>query len=586
MDNNEPLLMGVSNNNAYDDDYDDDEPLEDTTVSEYFNVPISENDGRLMMYEESSSLLLLDRSSAGGAEHEQHRLKNNASLCENNAEVELAHEMSTKINYYFREKVPEATGFNLFIAGQACLTTSFIYFSTALLELAELQAGCHNMDDDNDDPCESKVWGLLKPSSLITAISTFVSLGSSLILPVVGAVIDHTSYRKNVGEVTAYMLIALNAAGIAISVATFPFMIAVFVLNGYLFAIHSCVASAYLPDLKLNSPEMSRYSSYFNVLSYIVMLLFLSVVFGFQTGFDLCDVDTSRTAQTVVVPSLIVFWIYPWRYLFTSRPQLQVVPEGQSLFSTGFISAGELAFFLNESFPDLRDFIISLMLSNAGVGAMLAISTTYMKEQLAMSTMQIAATFFIATVSAGPGALASKYVNKRYDPLRSYRLYNTAFVLSTLLAVGMLKGEDMWFLIYPFSVVWGFSFGFKGPVDITIYTTIIPHGRESEMMGIKALCVGALTWAPTLLITLLNEYSGVAMNYCLALLSLFFFIAVVVSLRIESYKKAMKHAKKYDRDHDQAGIHTVASAGSIGTLMSLNYLNDDLLLAESNQSNK
>ena len=536
---NEPLLSGSKNGHEHADG--DDEPLEVTSVSEYFNVLLSD-----------PSLLLVDR--ADGVDH-----RSNASFCENNVEVDLAQEMSAKINYAFREKVPEATGFNLFIAGQACLTTSFIYFSTALLELAELQAGCHNMDDDNDDPCESKVWGLLKPSSLITAISTFVSLGSSLILPVVGAVIDHTSYRKNVGEVTAYMLIALNAVGIAISEATFPFMIAVFVLNGYLFSIHSCVASAYLPDLKLSSPEMSRYSSYFNLLSFIFIQLFLSVVFGFQTGFDLCDINTSRTAQTVVVPSLIVFWIYPWRYLFTSRPQLQVVPEGRSLLSTGFISAGKLAVFLNESFPDLRDFIISMMFSSAGFGAMLAISTTYMKEQLDMSTMQIAATFFTATSSAGPGSLASKYVNKRYDPLISYRLYNVVFVLTTSLAVFMLRDEDMWFLIYPFSVVWGFTFGFKGPVDITIYTTIIPHGRASEMMGIKALCVGALTWAPTLLITLLNEYSGVSMNYCLALLSLFFFIAVVVSLRIESYKMAMNHAKKYDRDHDQAGIHMVAS---------------------------
>ena len=451
---------------------------------------------------------------------------------------------------------PEGTGFNLLNAGMAFSATSMIYFSTALLDLAEEVAGCETYDEvnnesgDDDYECDGEVWGFLKPSSLVSTAGTFISLGSALVLPFIGAVIDHTDHRRQIGEYSMYGLIALNIIGIAICKSAFIPMVIVFVLIGFFSAVHMLVATAYLPDLNMDDTQMSKYSSFYNIIFFISMFVFQALVFAFDIGFDLNNVATCRVSQMLVTLSLVLFCVYPWRHLFTNRKRLHEVPQGRSLTTTGFQSIFVTMKDIHCNFPDLRTYIISATCYNSAVGALMAVSTTYMLDELGMSSLEITATFFVVFTCAVPGSVAAKYSIAKFGPMMSYRIGLAGWIGTTLLAVIFLRKSDdgSLYWISGFAVAWGFVYGFKDPVDTTIFTTIIPRGRETELMDINALSTGCLVWAPTLSFTILNE-KGLSMHFCLASLAFYFKTAMVISLWMNKYEDVVQHARQYDVDH-------------------------------------
>jgi len=63
------------------------------------------------------------------------------------------------------------------------------------------------------------------------------------------------------------------------------------------------------------------------------------------------------------------------------------------------------------------------------------------------------------------GSFMSDVAMKIVGPLNSYRFY----ILSIL-----LQESNSTIPLFSIAILWGFAYGFKEPVDTTIYTTIIP----------------------------------------------------------------------------------------------------------------
>lgn len=79
-------------------------------------------------------------------------------------------------NIFKYKNKPEASAYLLFAVGQGIIAGCAVYFSEGILILADDVAGC----TDDDDECEEKVWGLLKPTSMISTIASIVALGGSV----------------------------------------------------------------------------------------------------------------------------------------------------------------------------------------------------------------------------------------------------------------------------------------------------------------------------------------------------------------------------------------------------------------------
>ncbi len=84
---------------------------------------------------------------------------------------------------------------------------------TALLYLMEDTTGYHNAAylssqmGSSKGKCSKEINGW-KPSSLTTSIQSIVAVISAVCMPLVGAVIDHTTHQRLVGHLTAVPLVA------------------------------------------------------------------------------------------------------------------------------------------------------------------------------------------------------------------------------------------------------------------------------------------------------------------------------------------------------------------------------------------
>ena len=99
---------------------------------------------------------------------------------------------------------------------------SNIFMQAAILELANRDAGCgyrYEVDDDDPPPCDGTVYGM-KPANVYNIIATISAVAVALMLPAIGAVVEHSSFRKEVAFTALAVLTLVQGTQIFINRAT------------------------------------------------------------------------------------------------------------------------------------------------------------------------------------------------------------------------------------------------------------------------------------------------------------------------------------------------------------------------------
>jgi len=116
---------------------------------------------------------------------------------------------------------PEVKGLLYATGARAPLFINLLFLSTAMLQYSNISANCtpfggyeivHNEStnalqtyeeaDRSEVECSGTVLLGMRPTSVLSALSSIGSLVCALILPLFGAVIDHTSYRRPLFKLT------------------------------------------------------------------------------------------------------------------------------------------------------------------------------------------------------------------------------------------------------------------------------------------------------------------------------------------------------------------------------------------------
>ena len=99
-----------------------------------------------------------------------------------------------------------------------------------------------------NDTC-GKVWGF-RPAALISFLLTVGSLTIAALMPVVGSVVDHSTYRRAVGRSSVCVVWACCAAGVAVGKHTWRVLI-IFQIVVFKVAFYTNITfvMSYLPEL-------------------------------------------------------------------------------------------------------------------------------------------------------------------------------------------------------------------------------------------------------------------------------------------------------------------------------------------------
>ena len=204
--------------------------------------------------------------------------------------------------------------------GNGQVTMSNIFLSTAIITLAQIEINCH----DDEVEC-GKVHGY-KPSSLITVIGTVSGVLSALLLPFMGAIIDCTDHRRNIGKISCFCLMLVQTIQIGTVESTWFPMALLQALNGFIFQVVNLAAFSYLPEIgrAVGEETMTVYSAEWSIVMFVTELMYLMAVIGGSICFGLNDVQTGQFGQAVNVPAAGICYYYAWRFFSCRRARRQL----------------------------------------------------------------------------------------------------------------------------------------------------------------------------------------------------------------------------------------------------------------------
>lgn len=459
--------------------------------------------------------------------------------------------------------LPEAAGWAMDSAarGPAVQVGSFI--GTAVLRLASLDAGCPNPRN-----CENTVRSGLKPSSLLTATSAAVGVAAAILMPYVGAIVDHTSYRKTMGVISALVVVAATGTQISISVTNnnWFFILMVDAVQAFGMAVHTTAVFAYLPDLTTDEEVIPHYTTHFNIRQFCSQFVFTSLLLitGKVRGTNQSvgsSVQTARDAAGIAFGFLALFFGYAWIFLFRKRPALSKVPAGQSLLTTGFLQVKTTAAKIWKDYHALKWFMISLLWSpEAGSGVVLAIVVSFLVVDIKFTGQDIAKLSLIVQFGSVLGSLFSKWLTSKVNPLNCYRLGLIGLSVSMAVSVALVDSPDKKNTVFGLAVLWGLGLGTTYAAQRVLFCTLIPKGQETEMMGLFTFTGLIVGWLPPLISTIMNE-NGVDLRFGLLVIVGFCLLAVLCTLPMGIYKDATETVAR-----DSEGKYDAVLAATKGTV--------------------
>jgi len=423
-------------------------------------------------------------------------------------------------------------------ANSAFYTTVLtVLFGPFMITVAGRAAGCADLDETCSRTVE--VLGLdLAAGSLPSYLTSFATISSALILPVVGALVDRSARKK--------WHMAWCAWAGAFFCALLFFMqgdhwqlgaVAV-VVSSILGGCSMVSYYAILVDISTEE-ERDHVSARGWAFGYLGGGVLLLVNLVMVEGHDLLGLDKELAVRLALLSAALwwaAFTIIPVRGLRNRAPQ-GVVPESGGLLHRSF---GQLW----ATLKDMRHyrmtlvFLLAYVFFNDGIQTVLYSASIYGSKQLQMSqTVLIAAILMIQFVAFG-GALFFGRFAARYGAYRCLLYGTVAWMVIVVCAMFLPAGNIPLFLVIGTAI--GAVMGGTQALSRSFFSLLIPRGKEGEYFALYNAAERGTSWFGTLLFGLMFQLTG---SYRPAIVSLVvFFVLGAVFLLVLDPRRGIREA--------------------------------------------
>ncbi len=415
-------------------------------------------------------------------------------------------------------------------ANSAYYTTVLsVLFAPYMITVAGNAAGC----TDADETCNKTVslLGLdLAAGSLPFYLTSFATIASAFVLPVVGAFVDRSPRKK------------WNMAGFAFAGAFFAAML--FFLEGDKWQVGAiavvlssvlggCSLVAYYAILVDISTEDERdhASSRGWAFGYLGGGLLLAINLGMYLGHDAIGLGESLAVRLSLL-SAAMWWagftIIPLVRLHNYAPVNVVAAEG-SLFQRSF---GQLFATLRDlrNYPMTLTFLLAYLFYNDGIQTVIYAASTYGEKQLKFDKTVLIATILLIQFVAFGGALFFGRLAARFGAYRS--ILHGTFAWMAIVVVAMFLPERNALLFYLVAVAIGVVLGGTQALSRSFFSLLIPRGREGEYFSLYSAAERGTSWFGTLLFGVVFQIAGSYRPAILALI-VFFVLGAFFLLRLD-----------------------------------------------------
>jgi MFS transporter, UMF1 family len=417
-------------------------------------------------------------------------------------------------------------------ANSAFYTTVLaVLFGPYMVEVAGTAAGCTEFEREND--CTKTVsLGLLDlaAGSLPFYLTSFATILSAVLLPVVGAMVDQSSRKK------------WHMAGFAWTGAFFCGLLffmegdnwqlgAVCIVVSSVLAGCSLISySAILVDISTES-ERDHVSSRGWAFGYLGGGVLLVVNLAIVLGNDVIGLSTGMAVRISLLSAALwwaAFTVIPFVGL-RNRPAVNVSVRDGGLIARSF---GELW----TTFRDLRrypmtlTFLLAYVFYNDGIQTVIYSASVYGSEELGFDTSVLIATILLIQFVAFGGALFFGRLAARTGAYRAI-LYGT-FAWMAIVVFAMFLPERNLVLFLATGVAIGVVLGGTQALSRSFFSLLIPPGKEGSYFALYHAFERGTSWFGVLLFGVMFQITG---SYRPAIVSLiiFFVIGAFFLLRLD-----------------------------------------------------
>lgn len=403
----------------------------------------------------------------------------------------------------------------------APLVMSFLALSAAIIVLAEEDAGCKDLDDE--ESCDGTVWGV-KPSSIVTLTNGIMGILSALAMPIAGAIVDYTSKRKSLGYWSAMLIIFINFLQIFVRYS-WQMTVISGLLGPVLFFFHTILVMAYYPRISQDHHVLAQHISKFDSVKYVCNVTFLVILLVVATAFNAEEVDTAIVGQVLSVVISLPLMHFGWKRL-SEVPSLSKIPEGSSMLFQGFKKLYQTRKQINKTNKPLKWFMRSIIFGAPAMTSFVFVGPSFTIEFMDFDAGQNIAVVIALTLSAVPGALICRKMFTWKNPLFTCRFFQLLAFISSFICAALVTDEDDIVPLFIYVCLLGCCIGGYFTAESALFACVIPRDQEAELMGYYMFASRVCIWLPPIIFTIANE-SDADLNKAMVLVhspSLIFFL--------------------------------------------------------------
>jgi UMF1 family MFS transporter len=437
----------------------------------------------------------------------------------------------------------ERTGWYFYDWANSAFSTTVltVFLGPFLTSVTKVAAGC-TLATDVDD-CAGRV----HPLGISVAAGSFypyvVSLSVFLtvfVLPVMGAVADRTPRKKLLLAVTAFIAAAATMC--------FAFVTGDrYLLGGILFLIANIsggasivVYNSFLPQLA-GPDDRDKVSSRGWALGYLGggLLLAFNLVAVTILSIDGNDQRTLDIARWCIVSAgawWALFTLIPLAWLREHPGAASTTARGNIVID-GFRQLGHTIKGIR-AYPLTLFFLLAYLIYNDGIQTVIALASQYGTEELDLGQSTLIITILLVQFLAFGGALLLGAMASKIGARKTI-LFSLALWLAVVVAAYWLPaGEPLPFMLLGVAI--GLVLGGSQALSRSLFSQLIPKGREGEYYGFYEISDKGTSWLGPLLFGLVFQITN---SYRFGIVSLVvFFLVGGILLALVPIRRAIEAA--------------------------------------------
>lgn len=352
-------------------------------------------------------------------------------------------------------------------------------------------------------------------------------------LPVVGAIADRSAHRKRLLGTLAFTGAVITCGFALLPADGYLLGGLLYVLANITLSAASVVYNSFLSQL-VDADQRDATSSRGWATGYVGGGIHLALCLVAFTEFG--DKHPDPVTRLVMVFAGLWWAGFAVIPLLWLRDRAPVAPEPGtgSTWSSGFRQLGATLRHLR-AYPLTLLFLLAFLVYNDGIQTVIAVASTYGTKELKLQQGALAATILVVQFVAFGGALLLNQIAARVGAKKTILGSLVGWTVVVLAAYWVPAGSPALFMLLGAAI--GIVLGGSQALSRSLFSQLIPAGREAEYFGFYGISDKGSSWLGPLIFGLVNQIVG---NYRAAIVSLVvFFIAGFVVLLFVPVRRAI-----------------------------------------------